>query len=521
MFEFLFNYSPAVFSKGKFVLLGSWPVWVLVLLILAAAAGVGWNIWRRRGTLAVGMKRWRPALVWLLQAALLALLLVLLWEPALQISTLKPQQNIVAVIVDDSRSMAIAEDGESRSQRAVEVLRGGLLDDLGENFQVRMYRMGAQLERMKSLDQVTAGNQATQIGESLKQVVVEAGSLPIGAVLLLSDGADNSGGIDLETIGEIRSRRIPIHTIGFGREQFASDIEITDVQTPARALADSRLMARVTLKQSGYVGETARLTLRDGGRVLASKEVTFTDSSGQQTEALLFNAGIAGAKHLSVSLDPQQGEENPNNNRVSRLVNVEGTKPRVLYIEGEPRWEYKFIRRALDGDRNVELVSILRTTQNKIYRQGISSAEELEEGFPGEVEELFDYRGLIVGNVDAAYLTSSQQDLIRQFVDRRGGGVLFLGGRSALADGGYGSSTLADLLPVTLPASKGTFHRDRALVKLTAAGRDSLLTRLEEDPETNVSRWEELPQLADYQDAGLPKPGALVLAELESPTGRT
>ena len=68
-------------------------------------------------------------------------------------------------------------------------------------------------------------------------MVADAASLPIGAVVLLSDGADNSGGVDLETISEIRRQRIPIHTIGFGREKMAHDVEITDVQVPARALA--------------------------------------------------------------------------------------------------------------------------------------------------------------------------------------------------------------------------------------------------------------------------------------------
>ena len=70
------------------------------------------------------------------------------------------------------------------------------------------------------------------------------------------------------------------------------------------------------------------------------------------------------------------------NNTVTRLVNVESGKRRVLYVEGEPRWEYKFIRRAEDDDRSVQVVSMLRTTENKIYRQGINDPKELAEGFP-------------------------------------------------------------------------------------------------------------------------------------------
>jgi uncharacterized membrane protein len=521
MFEFLFHYSPSVFRRGEFVLLGRYPAWVLAVLIALAALALGGLIWRRRQRLAGSLTGWRPAAIWALQAALAALLLVLLWQPALRVSALKPQQNIVAVVVDASSSMGIVENGASRLAQATRVLEDGLLDGLSRNFQVRLYRLSDRLERVGQLGELTANRPVTRLGDSLKQVIAESGSLPIGAVVLLSDGADNSGGIDLATISEIRSRRLPVHTIGFGRERFSRDIEISDVQTPDRALADSRLLARVSYRQTGYDGKKARLAVRENGRLLASREIVLRGEGLQQSEAVLFNAGLAGAKHLQVSIDPLEGEENAHNNAVSRLIHVEALKPRVLYMEGEPRWEYKFIRRAMLKDRNVQLVSILRTTQNKLYRQGLASPEELAQGFPARVEELFGYQGLIIGSVEAGYFTSSQQELIRQFVDRRGGGILFLGGRAALGDGGWGASPLAELLPVLLPSQKPSFHRDQAGVELTPAGRESLITRLVEDAGENVKRWQALPKLADYQEVGAPKPGATVLAQLVTPAGRS
>jgi uncharacterized membrane protein len=92
--------------------------------------------------------------------------------------------------------------------------------------------------------------------------------------------------------------------------------------------------------------------------------------------------------------------------------------------------------------------------------------------------------------------------------------LLLLGGRASLGDGGWAASSLADLLPVTLPNKKDTFHRDPATVSLTPAGADSIITRLVEDPAANVERWKKLPYLMDYQEAGTPKPGAVVLAEM-------
>lgn len=521
MFEALFGYPFSLYRKGELVLLAPHPRWLLAAAILAAALLLGAAIWKQRSKLASGLTEWRTAAVWLLQVCLIAIVLLLLWQPALRVSVLKPQQNVIALLVDDSGSMAIEEQGETRLAQAVRLLNDGLLEGLAKNFQVRLYRLSDRLERIEDLSQLGAARPATRIGESLREATREAASLPLGAVVLLSDGADNSGGIDLATLAEIRRRRLPVHAIGFGREQFAQDIEISDVRVPERALAGSRLAAAVTLRQSGYAGKKARLSVREGGRPLAAKEIVLGEAGSQQTDIVLFNAGEAGVRTLEFAIEALAGEENLRNNALLRLVQVEASRPRVLYFEGEPRWEYKFIRRALAEDPVVELVSLLRTTQNKLYRQGLNSPDELADGFPGRVEELFGYQALILGSVEAGYFTPAQQELIRQFVDRRGGGILFLGGRAALADGGWAASPLAELLPVTLPAQKNTFHRDQAGVELAPAGRDSLITRLVEDAGDNVKRWTALPRLADYQEVSDPKPGATVLALLRTPAGRS
>jgi len=519
MFEFLFKYPEAVFSRGTFVLLGGWPIWLLVLAILAAAAGLGWVVWQRAGSGRVAGAR--SAAVWLLQTLLASILLLMLWHPALSVATLRPQQNIVAVVVDDSSSMAQADEagGATRRAAAVSVLNSGLINDLKSKFQVRLYKLGDHLDRVDNLQQLTSSIPATHIGDALKQVVADAASLPIGAVVLLSDGADNSGGVDLETVSEIRRQRIPIHTIGFGKEQAARDVEISDVQVPARALPDSRLSAIVSFHQTGYAGQKATLTVKEGSKIVAQQIVTLKKDGQEQSESLLFNAGTAGVKSIETSIDPLPGEESAKNNRVMRLVNVDARKPRILYFEGEPRWEFKFLRRAVEDDRTIDLVTILRTTQNKIYRQGIATPDELKDGFPTKVEELFAFDGLIIGSVDAPYLTPGQQTLIKDFADRRGGGILFLGGKDALADGGWKQSADVELLPTILPDRKDTFVRVGATVELTAPGRDSLITRLVEDPAKNVERWKTLPYLMNFQDIGQPKPGAVVLVDAKPTTG--
>jgi uncharacterized membrane protein len=528
MFEFLFKYPASVFSKGTFVLAGGWPLWLLAIAIVAA--GVGLAFFLRRNTAdSARVKGGRSAAVWLLQTLLASLLLLMLWHPALSVATLRPQQNIVAVVVDDSSSMAVDDAGNgSRKNAAVNLLNSGLVKQLQEKFQVRLYKLSDHLERLEAydkggLDKLNASGTATHIGDGLKQVLADAASLPIGAVVLLSDGADNSGGIDLETISEVRRQRIPVHTIGFGREKMAHDVELTGAETTARALPDSRLSATVTFHQHGYTGGKAKVFIKDGGKVLAAHDITFKADGVEQTENILFNAGPVGVKAIEVSIDPLPGEENQRNNRILRLVNVDKRTPSILYMEGEPRWEFKFLRRAVEDDKSIHLATILRTTQNKIYVQDEDAEEikKIKEGFPTRIEDLFEFDGLILGSVDAPYFTATQQQMIKDFVDRRGGGLLFLGGRDSLADGGYARSVLNDVLPVKLPDRKNTFVRDPATVELTAQGRDSLITRIEEDPQKNIERWKKLPYLMNFQDAGQPKPGAVVLADaLPTSVGR-
>src|ERR1700732_4043302 len=134
MFEFLFKYPATVFSRGQFVFLAPWPVWILAVAVLMAGGALAWHVSRHRGLLS-GV---RPVVVWVLETALVALVLFLIWHPAISIATLRPQQNVVAVLVDDSRSMNATENGTTRLRQAGDVLNGGLLTSLQKKFQVRL-----------------------------------------------------------------------------------------------------------------------------------------------------------------------------------------------------------------------------------------------------------------------------------------------------------------------------------------------------------------------------------------------
>jgi hypothetical protein len=510
MFEALFLYPSRLFSKGEFLFASGWPVWLLVLLSFLLIGGVGFLVFKQHGDNLKG-RRW--LVVAALQAFVLCLILFMLWRPALRVTALKPQQNVIAVVVDDSRSMLLKQEDLTRIESAKQLLNGGLLDKMKNRFQVRVYRAGNNLERIQNLEAVTGSQNTTHLGGAMKQMMEESASLPIGAVVLLSDGSDNSGGMEAEALGEIRRRKIPIHTVGFGAERLNKDLEVMELDVPLRALSDSRIGAAVTFRHYGYKGQKAKLALMADNKIVSSREVTLGEDGTPQTETLLFNAGLAGARNVKATVVKLAEEENPNNNAQTRLINVESLKPRILYVEGEPKWDFKFIRRALEGDRNLQLTTMLRTTQNKIYRQGVEDPKELEQGFPDKEEDLFKFSGLIIGGIEASWFTPQQQAMIKNFADRRGGGVMFLAGRGALSDGGWAASSMAEIIPINLTDRKSTFHRDPATAELTDAGRDSLIVRIEEDSQKNAERWKKLPFMANYQETGTAKPGATVLVD--------
>src|SRR6266567_2867305 len=149
MFQFLFKYPLTVFTKGRFVLLSAWPAWLLPVLIVAASGGLALLIRRRSRGAAPHLHGWRAWVVWGMQSGTLALLLLLLWQPAVTIGELSSQQNIIAVVVDDSRSMAMADvSGATREAAALAALNGGVLAGLQNRFQTRLYRIDRDLRRV-------------------------------------------------------------------------------------------------------------------------------------------------------------------------------------------------------------------------------------------------------------------------------------------------------------------------------------------------------------------------------------
>src|SRR5471032_167424 len=471
-----------MFQQGDF----TWGLSRPVLLAVAAATAIAvLALLTYRGLSAIGRRRDRVVLVGLRLAAL-AVLLFCLFRPALILKAAVPQQNFLGVLVDDSRSMSIADlNGQTRSTFIQQQFSGPnakLLDALSQRFVVRFFSFASSSDRVASAADLKFGGTATRLGQALDRARDELSGLPLAGLVMVSDGADTSDAAIDETLASLKARSIPVFTVGVGQERFAHDVQVTRVETPRSVLKGTALVVDVVLSQTGYGGQTVPLSVEDDGRIVSTQEVTLPPDGESATVKVRFTANEAGPRTFRSRVPTQTGEQVTQNNARDALIQVNDRAEKVLYYEGEPRFEYKFIRLAIAGenggvDRNLQLFSLDRTAENKYYRQSLSNADELLGGFPKTREELFQYRGLILGSVEAASFTPEQLRMIADFVNKRGGGLLMLGGRRSFAEGGWGGTPVGDVLPVVIENSNAKYFSELQ-AKPTRAGATFPVTQI-------------------------------------------
>ncbi len=515
MFELLFTHPLWAYRTGVFAFASAWPLWLLAVSIAVAVVLIAATLWWRR---QLGWKLLVP--VGILQSLLAAAVLTLLWRPVLNVERVRDRENVLAVAIDGSASMAYGEAEQSRLQEVAAALQNGMLAKLEATFEVRLFSFAQTTTPLDSLEAVPAPGPQTRIGDSLVQVLQSAGSIPLAGVVLFSDGAENGGSLSEERLTEIASYGVPIHTVGVGPEQVAGDLELERLDVATSAPVGSTVTAQVGIRHEG-AGAT-RLRVYDREALVAARDIQLSRDSNVTSLTIDLPAGEAGTHELRFVLDQLEGERNVINNSRTRVVDVPTTRRSIMYVEGEPRWEYKFVRRAAERDRALRLASVVRTTPNKYYRQGVDSAAELVEGFPVTAAELFAYDAVVIGSYEAAGLRPEQHRLLKEFVDQRGGSVLMLAGRHGLAAGGWQNAALAQTLPAQLAARQVTALVQRPIrAQPTLYGMQSPILRFDPDMKRNADRWKNMPQLADYQALGRLKPGAIVLMEGAADRSRT
>jgi uncharacterized membrane protein len=512
LFSFFFKYRPLLFREGEIQFGAPVPSGVLLGLGLAVLAAGVWTYARQSGR-----ARGRDRLVLgSLRAAAVAVVLVCLFRPTLVVSSVVPQQNWLAVLIDDSRSMRIADDnGPVRAARVQATLgdeSAAVLRSLAARFQLRFYRFGEHAEPVAAVRDLGFADRATRIGPALDRVRADLGSVPLSGIVLVSDGADSPGAALAESLLALRAAELPVYTVGVGREAPDRDVEVLRVASPRSALRGSALIVDVTIAHRGFAGRTVPLHVEDAGRLVAVQDVTLPRDGSPAVARVRFTLDEPGARSLRFRVPLQPDERIEENNARDVLVAVRDGRQKILYFEGEPRFEVRFLRRAVAEDENLQLVVLQRTAEDKYLRFAVDTGEELDGGFPRTREELFAYRALVLGSVEASYFTHDQLRMIEEFVSRRGGGLLMLGGRRSFAEGGWGGTPVADALPVLLGegARDTTFHA-RIRVALTREGASHFATQLAADERASAERWRTLPEVTTYNRVSGIKPGATAL----------
>ena len=518
--------EPTIFNaleEGTFSFALGISPWLFGLAVLAIFTGV-WLTYLK--TTRPISPPWKAFFV-VTRGSVLVLLLFCLLRPVITTIQTSPQETYLGILIDDSQSMSIADlpGGQSRRDGVEEVLfDGGLVEDLSDSFQIRTFRFDKDTQRIAGAGDLLQAGTASSIDQALNYVNDQLSGLRLGGLLLVSDGADNSGAADpVVTAQDFGARQVPIFTVGVGKESIPEDIGIVDVSSVETVLEGSVFTVQAGINHQGFEGQEVEISVRDGEEVVASEIVTLGVSEVTRRYELEITPERPELIVYDLQVELQPGEIIEENNSYSFLVdNSEKSALDVLYVEGHPRNEYKFIRRALEGDESIRLATYLQTGPEKYYRQGIESSTELSSGFPSTKEELYRYEAIILGDIEESFFNADELQMIEDFVAERGGGFLM----SGMVDEEFIGTPIADILPLTLIEENflpghlrgGTRRGDHPTgelfyPRLTNNGEFSPILRLSGEDSENGNLWRQLPELQGVFVTGRIKPGATVLME--------
>jgi hypothetical protein len=524
LFAFFFKYRPAVFQQGDFTFGAPAPVAIVLLVGAAVTALAVVSYLRVRGK---SSPRDRWVLRGLRIAALVVVLLCLL-RPMLLLNAAVPQRNFVGVLIDDSRSMQIADRaGRQRAdwiRDSITAPNSALLAALRERFQVKLFRFGATAERLDDASGALRGlagglrfnANETKLGASIEAARRELEMVPLSGLVVLTDGADNSRAAMADELLSLRAKQVPLFTVGIGSERFTRDIEVRRVETSSTVLKGSTLVADVLIRQRGFNGARVPLMVEDDGHVIAQAEIALPPDGDVAPVRVEVKMASVGPRLLTFRIPLQSGEQVTQNNAQQSLVRVRNAREKILYVEGEPRYEVRFVRAAIEADSNLQLVTLLRTADRKFLRLNVDGPEELAAGFPATRGELYSYRAIILGSIEASFFTHAQLAMLADYVNVRGGGLLLLGGRRSFAEGGYAGTPLADVMPVVVEGNATgdsvSFLADLT-ASLTPGGASHAVTQVAGGQAKSAERWRTLPAVTSVNRIRRVKPGAVTLIE--------
>lgn len=533
------------------------PVSIVAFLILFAL--IVWNASKTKlptQTLTVTV---------LLKLLAVCLLCLCLLQPMRRGERAKPQDNLVAIMLDTSQSMQLKAPGATndRLEKFKQILdpNQNWQTRLQQDFDVRPYRFGRRLETMNEVATVNATETASSILHSLNSLQQRLNRRPLAAVMLFSDGnlTDNES-----PDWNAESFPSPIYPVIDDEELDFQDLCIDQISIQQTDFETSPAKVEVQYHATGLPDQTATIQLIDlqTGEVVQETSEEIRDSNHRGKVSFRFRPETPGVVFYEVLAFTELDREallNPtaegieqsseatllNNAQIVSLDRKSGPY-RLLYLTGRPNWEYKFLRRSLQEDAEIQLVGLVRIAKKEpkfsfrdrsvsstnplfsglgddqedtaeqydqpvIIRLGVKESEELSDGFPTTEEELFAYHAVILDDIESDFLTQDQMLLLRRFVSNRGGGLLMLGGQEAFASKAMRDTPLGELAPF-YPTNQTGKPIGPYRIQLTKEGMLQPWLRLSdnEDGERNQTRTQLI-----HNTLNLPgelKPGASTLA---------
>ena len=361
----------------------------------------------------------------------------------------------------------------------------------------------------------------SRLGDGVRQVLTELRGAPPSAIVLLSDGQTTEGE-SLSKAAELAARKgVPLFTVGLGSAEPARDIELTELLVDDVVFVDDAVRFQAKLLARGFQGEKVMVRLKElepgsrdpkTARELESNEVDAPANGQPKRVELVYHPKTTGERTFILEVDPRPRELQTDNNRIERAITVRKEKLKVLYVDTEPRYEFRYLKNYLERDETIDL-NIVLLSSDPAYSQQDRSALST---FPAAKDALFAYDVVLFGDADTSFLSHSQMQNLVEFVTEKGGGVLFVAGElfNPLS---YRGTPLELLLPIELadarnPTAVGT-SVNAFRPELTLEGRSSPIFRFGDNEAASMQIWEQLPELFWYFEAPRKKPAALVLAE--------
>lgn len=528
-----------------------------------------------------GGVRWLAFLMKLCGLALLALCLL---EPSWTGESPRKGANDLVVLADNSRGFSVRSgNGEETSGDAIArtLNRDGeglpaWLEELNDVFRLQTYIFDSRLRRVTDFSGLDFTGDSSALLTALRSLKARFDQRPLAGMLVFTDGNATDTG-SLESVVEALEK----NSAGAGKPAPVFPV----IATPHLEERIDLSVGPVTVAQSPFEDAPVTLTAEISGRGMSRREVAVVarNPKGEEAARETFRFGedneIDGRQRHTVrirvpavkpgvsffevaatesqfagdwndreTLAKKSGELTLENNR--RLAAVDrGQGPyRVLYVGGRPNWEYKFLRRSLAADSEIQLTALIRIARREpkfewrgrtgestnplfrgfesdipeetqrydqpvLIRMNVSDGEELRDGFPKSEAELFgEYRAIILDDVEAGFFTREQLNLIDRFVGARGGAVMMLGGQECFHQGKWNNTPVGNMLPVYLdrigrggPALEATFN-------LSREGWLEPWVRLRARQEDEETRLAAMPQFFSVNQAQAIKPGASVFA---------